>query len=135
MGRDRETAKALRLLQKVQKDLQTVVEILEKVVSPDGPPPEKSRTAPWPEDPEFWREKWRALKAEFQERGTGAVEAFVRANTREFLLLFMRYNHIPLPGRSKPSKQQMADELVRRLREERILGGRVFTQPPPGRRG
>lgn len=131
MGRD--LAKALRLLQKLQKDLHTAMEILEKVASEQGNKPVSQRrrtTAPLPEDPEVWQKKWRELEAAFEEQGADAVDAFVGNHKRDFLLQFLRHNHIPISGGGRPSKRQIAEELVQRLREQRALKRRAFTRSP-----
>ncbi len=130
---DRDLAKALRLLQKVQKDLQTAMEILEKVASEQASKPPSQRrpaAAPLPEDPAVYQQKWRELEAAFEEQGADAVEAFVRNHKRDLLLQFLRHNHIPISGGGKPSKRQIAEELIRRLREQRALKRSAFTRPP-----
>jgi DNA segregation ATPase FtsK/SpoIIIE-like protein len=130
---DGDFTKALRLLKKVQGDLQRALVLLEKVSKKqltNNAQKTSTKAAQLPEDPEFWQEKWKGLEAAFEEQGTPAVEAFVNDNTREFLLRFLRHNHIPLPGRSKCSKQQIAKELIQRLREQRALKRGAFTRSP-----
>jgi hypothetical protein len=130
---DRDLTKALRLLKKVQGDVQMALALLEKVAAKqltNSVQKARSKAAKLPEDPKFWQEKWKGLEAAFEEQGADAVEAFVKDNTREFLLRFLRHNYIPLPGRSKPSKQQIKHELIQRLREQRALNRSAFTRSP-----
>jgi hypothetical protein len=79
------------------------------------------------ENPASWRQVMEELWEDFQKRGQEAVHAFVERHTLRFLVDFLRVHSIPVPGKGRPSKSQIREELYQCLRERRVLNRPVFS--------
>jgi len=132
----KEIERARRLLKRMERDVQALQALLEgletkaKAERGFGTPPVVGRgqkREEISEDPAFWQQVMEELREDFQKRGPEAVWSFVEQTTLRFLIAFLRAHHIPVPGKGRPSKAQIREELHQRLREERILGRPVFS--------
>jgi len=131
----RELHQARRLLERMERDLKSLRDLLERLEASESSPAtpasdRKSKREEIPADPTLWAQQMEALWKDFQERGLEAVEAFIQQHTVPFLVAFLHACSIPIPGRGKPSKRQIREELYQRLRERRALERPVFTPRP-----
>jgi uncharacterized membrane protein YccC len=133
-----EIERARRLLDRIEQDARALRALLERLearaeVERDSGTQSARRgrkREEIPEDPAFWRQALEELLKDFQERGREAVQGFAERHTLRFLLAFMQVHHIPIPGKGRPSKAQIEEELYQRLRERRALEQPVFSSPP-----
>jgi hypothetical protein len=134
IGMKGELERARRLLKRMERDMQALQALLDRLETKaqkgSGTPSAVGRGRKQEvtmENPASWRQVMEELWEDFQKRGQEAVHAFVERHTLRFLVDFLRVHSIPVPGKGRPSKSQIREELYQCLRERRVLNRPVFS--------